>query len=63
MVKRKQLHQMKSNFDVLNKLNRDDGYYITKKVNIQELCAILEEINARLTAIENDIRNNSSTIR
>lgn len=54
---------MKSNFDVLNKLNRDDGYYITKKVNIQELCAILEEINARLTAIENDIRNNSSTIR
>ena len=47
--------------DTLSRLNRDDGYYITKKVNIQELCAILEEINARLTAIENEIHSNSPT--
>ena len=46
--------------DTSSRLNRDDGYYITKKVNIQELCAILEEINARLTAIEDEIHNQKS---
>jgi hypothetical protein len=48
--------------DTSSRLNRDDGYYITKKVNIQELCAILEEINARLTAIEDELHNQSPTV-
>ena len=48
--------------DTSSRLNRDDGYYITKKVKIQELCAILEEINARLTAIEDEIHNQSPTV-
>ena len=48
--------------DTSSRLNRDDGYYITKKVHIQELCAILEEINARLTAIEDEIHNQSPTV-
>ena len=48
--------------DTSSKLVRDDGYYITRKVNIQELTAILEEINARLTAIEDELHNNSPTV-
>ena len=48
--------------DTSSRLNRDDGYYITKKVNIQELAAILEEINARLTAIEDELHNNRPTV-
>ena len=48
--------------DTSSRLNRDDGYYITKKVNIQELCAILEEINARLPAIEDELHNQSPTV-
>jgi hypothetical protein len=48
--------------DLSTKLLRDDGYYITRKVNTQELCAILEEINARLTAIENEIHSTSPTV-
>ena len=48
--------------DTSSKLVRDDGYYVTRKVNIQELCVILEEINARLTAIEDEIHNNRPTV-
>ena len=48
--------------DTSSKLVRDDGYYITRKVNIQELAAILEEINARLTAIEDELHNNRPTV-
>ena len=36
--------------DTSSKLVRDDGYYITRKVNIQELCVILEEINEYLNS-------------
>ena len=48
--------------DTSSKLVRDDGYYITRKVNIKELAAILEEINARLTAIEDELHNNRPTV-
>ena len=48
--------------DTSSRLNRDDGYYITKKVNIAELSAILEELNERLTAIEDEIHNQSPTV-
>lgn len=48
--------------DTLNKLNRDDGYYITRKVNIQELCAILDNLNTRLQRLEDEIHNNRPTV-
>ena len=48
--------------DTSSKLVRDDGYYITRKVNIQELSAILEEINQRLERLENEVHNNRATV-
>jgi len=49
--------------DTSSKLVRDDGYYITRKVNIKELSDILNDINARLTAIEDELfHNNRPTV-
>ena len=48
--------------DTSSKLVRDDGYYITRKVNIQELCAILDNLNTRLQRLEDELHNQSPAV-